>query len=493
LETPPVAKAPSAENTPLIVKRYLPWLVAIALFMEHLNATILNTAVPAIANSLEVTPLSLKAVVSSYILSLAVGIPVSGWMADRFGTRRVFFSAVAIFTFASILCGLAQSVPMLVAARILQGIGAAMMLPVGRIAIVRTFPKSELLAAMNFVIIPALIGPLLGPTVGGLIVHWLPWQAIFFVNVPIGIIALWLIHRHMPDYRSDNPPPLDVIGFVLFGCGIALLSWVLEIFGEHYLDATLIGILLGLSFALLAAYGLHTRDKRHPLLQLALFKIRTFRVAVAGGFVTRFGLGGMPFLLPLLYQVGLGFPAWQSGLLMMPSAAAAMFMKVISIRVLKQFGYRPVLIINTLLIGITIMLYATIDSSTAIYWIISISLAQGLFNSLQFSSMNSMAFADVSSRQASMASTIASSVQQLSISFGLAFASIIAGLFLDDVPQSDRAAVTDALHNAFIALGCLTIISSLSFWSLRKNDGDNVSRGVEEVERTKELDNAALR
>lgn len=493
METPPVAKAPSAENTPLIVKRYLPWLVAIALFMEHLNATILNTAVPAIANSLEVTPLSLKAVVSSYILSLAVGIPVSGWMADRFGTRRVFFSAVAIFTFASILCGLAQSVPMLVAARILQGIGAAMMLPVGRIAIVRTFPKSELLAAMNFVIIPALIGPLLGPTVGGLIVHWLPWQAIFFVNVPIGIIALWLIHRHMPDYRSDNPPPLDVIGFVLFGCGIALLSWVLEIFGEHYLDATLIGILLGLSFALLAAYGLHTRDKRHPLLQLALFKIRTFRVAVAGGFVTRFGLGGMPFLLPLLYQVGLGFPAWQSGLLMMPSAAAAMFMKVISIRLLKQFGYRPVLIINTLLIGITIMLYATIDSSTAIYWIISISLAQGLFNSLQFSSMNSMAFADVSSRQASMASTIASSVQQLSISFGLAFASIIAGLFLDDVPQSDRAAVTDALHNAFIALGCLTIISSLSFWSLRKNDGDNVSRGVEEVERTKELDNAALR
>jgi EmrB/QacA subfamily drug resistance transporter len=493
LETPPVAKAPSAENTPLIVKRYLPWLVAIALFMEHLNATILNTAVPAIANSLEVTPLSLKAVVSSYILSLAVGIPVSGWMADRFGTRRVFFSAVAIFTFASILCGLAQSVPMLVAARILQGIGAAMMLPVGRIAIVRTFPKSELLAAMNFVIIPALIGPLLGPTVGGLIVHWLPWQAIFFVNVPIGIIALWLIHRHMPDYRSDNPPPLDVIGFVLFGCGIALLSWVLEIFGEHYLDATLIGILLGLSFALLAAYGLHTRDKRHPLLQLALFKIRTFRVAVAGGFVTRFGLGGMPFLLPLLYQVGLGFPAWQSGLLMMPSAAAAMFMKVISIRVLKQFGYRPVLIINTLLIGSTIMMYSLVDSSTAIYWIISISLAQGLFNSLQFSSMNSMAFADVSSRQASMASTIASSVQQLSISFGLAFASIIAGLFLDDVPQSDRAAVTDALHNAFIALGCLTIISSLSFWSLRKNDGDNVSRGVEEVERTKELDNAALR
>lgn len=464
------------------IKRYLPWVVAIALFMEHLNATILNTAIPAIAASLDVTPLSLKAVVTSYVLSLAVGIPVSGWMADRFGTRRVFGAAVGIFTLASILCGLAWNAPMLVAARILQGIGAAMMLPVGRLAIVRTFPKSELLAAMNFVIIPALIGPLLGPTIGGLIVHWLPWQAIFLVNVPVGLVALWMIKNHMPDYRSGNSPPLDIIGLVLFGCGIALLSWVLEIFGEHFLDATLVGILLGLSFSLLAAYGWHARHHIHPLLQLSLFKTRTFRVAVAGGFITRLGLGGMPFLLPLFYQIGLGFPAWQSGLLMMPAAAAAMFMKVISIRVLKNFGYRSVLIVNTLMIGLTIMLFATVDRATAIGWIVAISLAQGFFNSLQYSSMNSMAYADVSDEQASMASTIASSLQQLSISFGLAFASIVAGWYLGDVSQSNQLAVTNALHYAFITLGCLTIISSLSFWSLRKNDGDNISRGVNQAD-----------
>ncbi|MEN0036868.1 MAG: DHA2 family efflux MFS transporter permease subunit [Cellvibrio sp.] len=464
------------------VKRYLPWVVAIALFMEHLNATILNTAIPAIAASLDVTPLSLKAVVTSYVLSLAVGIPVSGWMADRFGTRRVFGAAVGIFTLASIICGLAWNAPMLVAARILQGIGAAMMLPVGRLAIVRTFPKSELLAAMNFVIIPALIGPLLGPTIGGLIVHWLPWQAIFLVNVPVGLVALWMIKNHMPDYRSGNSPPLDIIGLVLFGCGIALLSWVLEIFGEHFLDATLVGILLGLSFSLLAAYGWHARHHIHPLLQLSLFKTRTFRVAVAGGFITRLGLGGMPFLLPLFYQIGLGFPAWQSGLLMMPAAAAAMFMKVISIRLLKNFGYRSVLIVNTLMIGFTIMLFATVDQATAIWWIVAISLAQGFFNSLQYSSMNSMAYADVSDEQASMASTIASSLQQLSISFGLAFASIVAGWYLGDVSQSNQLAVTNALHYAFITLGCLTIISSLSFWSLRKNDGDNVSRGVNQAD-----------
>src|SRR5476651_1708181 len=182
------------------VKSYLPWLVATALFMEQLDSTIINTAVPAMAASLHVTPLSLKAVITSYILSLAVGIPVSGWMADRFGTRRVFMSAVAIFTLASILCGLSLNSPMLVAARLLQGIGAAMMMPVGRLTIIRTFPKSELLAAMNFVIIPALIGPLLGPTVGGLIVHWLSWREIFFVNVPVGLTALYLAHRYMPDY-----------------------------------------------------------------------------------------------------------------------------------------------------------------------------------------------------------------------------------------------------------------------------------------------------
>src|SRR5450755_2937560 len=250
------------------VKSYLPWLVATALFMEQLDSTIINTAVPAMAASLHVTPLSLKAVITSYILSLAVGIPVSGWMADRFGTRRVFTIAVAIFTISSMLCGLAVSAPMLVATRILQGIGAAMMMPVGRLAIIRTFPKSELLVAMNFVIIPALIGPLLGPTVGGLIVHWLSWREIFFVNVPMGIVALLIIYRHMPDYHGDAPRPLDIVGLVLFGSGTALLSWLLEIFGEHSIDVTSAGVLFLLSMSLLLAYGWHAQQLPYPLLRL---------------------------------------------------------------------------------------------------------------------------------------------------------------------------------------------------------------------------------
>ncbi|MEV4781661.1 DHA2 family efflux MFS transporter permease subunit [Burkholderia sp. LMU1-1-1.1] len=459
-------------------KRYLPWVVATALFMEQLDSTIVNTAIPSMAVSLQVTPLSLKAVVTSYILSLAVAIPISGWMADRFGTRRVFMSAVAIFTVASVLCGLSVNSPMLVAARLLQGLGAAMMMPVGRLAIIRTFPKAELLAAMNFVIIPALIGPLLGPTVGGLIVHWLTWRDIFFVNVPVGLAAIFLAHRYMPDYRGDSVRPPDLIGLVLFGTGVALLSWLLEIFGEHKLDATSATVLLLIACSLLAAYVWHAQDAKFPLLRLTLFKIRTFRVSVAGGFVTRIGVGGLPFLLPLLYQLGLGLPAWQSGLLMMPSAAAAMGMKFISARVLARFGYRQVLTVNTLLIGLTIGMFSLVHQGTPLYVIVMISLCLGFFNSLQFSSMNSIAYADIDNADSSMASTIASSMQQLSMSFGLAAGSLITGWFLGDLPQSNRLALTSALHYAFITLAVLTMLSSLTFRSLRKEDGESLSKGA---------------
>ena len=461
------------------VKRYLPWVVATALFMEQLDSTIVNTAVPAMAASLHVTPLSLKAVVTSYILSFAVCIPISGWMADRIGTRRVFAWAVALFTLSSMLCGMSVNVPMLVAARILQGIGAAMMMPVGRLAVIRTFPKPELLAAMNFIIIPALIGPLLGPTVGGLIVHWLSWREIFFVNVPVGLVALWLIQRHMPDYHGEAPRPLDVVGLVLFSAGTALLSWLLEVFGEHHLDVTSAAILLLLAMSLLAAYALHARHTAHPLLRLTLFRVRTFRVSVVGGFITRLGLGGLPFLLPLLYQLGLGLPAWESGLLMMPLAAAALGMKLIAPRILARHGYRKVLIVNTLMSGVAVSLFALVVRATPLPLIVLLGLAQGFFNSLQFTAMNSMAYADIDAADSSMASTIASSLQQLSMSFGLACGSLVAAWYLGDLSQDNQNAVSGALHHAFLTLGVLTTLSSLSslsFWTLRPEDGESVSR-----------------
>ena len=457
------------------IKRFMPWLVAVALFMENLDATIVNTAVPTMAASLEVQPLSLKAVLTSYTLCLAVFIPISGWMADKFGTKRVFTWAVSLFTLGSLACGLSLSIPMLVASRVIQGIGGAMMTPVGRLALVRTFPRSEMLAAMNFVVIPALIGPLLGPFCGGLIVHWLPWRMIFFVNLPIGLLGLWLIKRHMPDYRDAAVAPLDGRGFILFGGGIALLSYVLEIFGEHRLPPGPILALLAVSLALLGAYYWHGRRVPNPVMRLTLFDIRTFNVAVLGGIVTRLGIGGMPFLLPLLYQIGMGFPAWQAGLLTMPQAVAAITMKMMSKSILARLGHRQVLLTNTVLFGATIAVFSFIGPGTPVWCILLLSFTQGFFSALQFTSMNTLVYADITDRDASMANSIASTAQMMALSFGVAFASLLAGWFIGRIPQSDTANFVRALHHSYLALGAVTVLSSLIFWRLQPNDGNNVS------------------
>jgi EmrB/QacA subfamily drug resistance transporter len=456
-------------------KRYLPWLVAVALFMENLDATIVNTAVPRMAVNLGVEPLSLKAVLTSYTLCLAVFIPISGWMSDRFGTRRVFALAMMLFMLGSLACGLAPNVPMLVAARIVQGVGGAMMTPVGRTALVRTFPRSEMLTAMNFVTIPALIGPLMGPFLGGVIVQWLHWRVIFFINLPVALTGLWLQRRHMPDFREDLTPPLDRIGFLLFGSGIALVSYVLEIFGGHTHSVSSIGMLLTASAVLLCAYAWHARRIAAPVLALALLRIRTFRVSVIGGFVTRLGFGGMPFLLPLLYQIGMGFPAWQAGLLTMPQAVSAIGMKVLSKPLLARFGHRSVLIVNTVLLGLTMAVFTQIGPGTPVWRILILSFCQGFFSSIQFSSMNSLTYADVADRDASKASSIASTAQQMSLSFGVASASLITAWFLGHVDQTNPAQVVPALHKAFCAMGIMTVISSLTFWGLRGADGANVS------------------
>ena len=348
-------------------RELLPWLVAVAFFMQALDTTILNTAVPSIARALGVAPLSMKSVLSSYSLSLAVFIPVSGWMANRFGTRRVFGGAIALFAAASLLCGLARNIHYLVAFRILQGCGGAMMVPVGRLTLVRSFPKSELVRAMSFVAIPGLVGPMLGPVAGGFITGYLHWSVIFYLNVPIGIAGLWLVYRYLPEYRNEHTPPLDVAGLLLFSSGIALLSYVLEVFGEHRLGAPQVVALLGLAVALLLAYGLRSAGVLQPLLQLALFRIRTFRAAVGGSFFTRIAIGGVPFLFPLLYQVGLGYTPIQSGLLMMPQAAAAISLKVLTPRILARFGYRAVLVSNTVVLGVLIGLFATIGAATPVW------------------------------------------------------------------------------------------------------------------------------
>lgn len=466
-----VQPTPAPDQT----RRFMPWLVAGALFMEGLDSTIVNTAVPTMAASLQVPPLSLKGVLTSYTLCLAVFIPISGWMADRFGTRRVFLWAVSLFTLGSLFCGLALNTPMLVAARVLQGIGGSMMTPIGRLALVRTYPKSEMLVAMNYVVIPALMGPLLGPFTGGLIVHWLPWRTIFFVNLPIGLLGLWMIRRHMPDYRNPAVAGLDRVGFVLFGAGIALLSYALEIFGEHGLPAGSLALLFGGAVTLLLFYGWHERRTARPVISLALFRIRTFSIAVLGGIITRLGVGGTPFLLPLLYQIGLGYEPWQAGLLTMPQAVAAIIMKVMSKSLLERFGHRQILIGNTVCFGLTLAVFALIGPGTPVWLILALSFTQGLFSALQFTSMNTLVYADIPDRDASMANSIALTAQMMSWSFGTALASLLTAFYLGGRPQSDHAVFIGALHLSFLTLGALTILSSLMFWRLRPNDGNNVS------------------
>ena len=458
------------------VKQLLPWLVAVAFFMQALDTTILNTAVPAIAKALTVTPLSMKAVLASYTLSLAVFIPISGWMADRFGTRRVFASAIGIFTLGSLLCGLSVNIHVLVACRVLQGCGGALMVPVGRLTLIRTFAKSELIRAMSFVAIPGLIGPMLGPIAGGLIVAYLHWRMIFFINLPIGLLGLYVVWRHLPDYREKETHRLDLPGLLLFGCGIGLLSYVLEVFGEHTLSWPAIAGLLAISAALLVAYGLRATRTPFPLLRLTLFGIRTFRAAVSGSFFTRLGIGGIPFLFPLLYQVGLGFTPIESGLLMVPQAAAAMSLKMIMPRILRIFGYRQVLVMNTVALGLMILSFATIGQGTSVWIIVPQVFVYGFLTSLQYTSMNTLAYADVGEAEASSASTIASTGQQMSISFGVAVSSLAAAFFVPDRLHTSGPEIIAGIHRAFLALGGWTILSTLVFRELKKDDGDNVSQ-----------------
>lgn len=455
--------------------KLLPWLVAVAYFMESLDTTILNTAVPVIAEALDVEPLSLKSVLSSYTLSLAVFIPISGWLADRFGTRRVFASAIGLFSLGSLLCGLATSVNALVAFRILQGFGGAMMVPVGRLTLVRTFAKSELVRVISFVAIPALIGPLLGPLAGGLIVGYFHWRVIFFVNVPIGLVGLYMVRRYLPDYREPTHP-LDTVGLILFGSGVALLSYVLEVFGDHTLGAREILGLLALSLLLLAGYGVHASRIPYPLLSLGLFRIRTFRASVIGGLVTRLGVGGVPFLLPLLYQVGLGFTPVQSGMLIMPQALTAMSLKLTMPKILTRFGYRAVLISNTILLGALIAMFAAVGPGTPAWLIVVQAACFGFISSMQFTSMNTLVFADVADAKASAASSIASAMQQMALSFGVAFASLTTALFVPGRFESTPADMVSGLHKAFLVLGAMTVFSTAIFRQLKPMDGDSVSR-----------------
>lgn len=398
--------------------RLVPLIVASALFMENLDSTVIVTALPAMARDLGTSPLHLSLAITSYLLALAVLIPASGWLADRFGGRGVFSTGIALFALGSLCCALSGSLGELVAARVLQGAGGSMMTPVGRLVLVRSVEKGELVRATAWLTVPALIGPLIGPPLGGLITTYASWRWIFLLNLPIALLGLVLVHRFIPELRADRPPPFDWRGLGLVAGGLLAAVIAFEAIGRSVLPPAAIVALLAIGALLLTLYARHAASTASPLLDLTLLRLVTFRTAVMGGFLFRIGIGAIPVLLPLMLQVGFGLDPLRSGLLTFAAAAGALTMKTSAATILRRLGFRRVLIGNTLLAAAGIAAIALFGPQTPHWVIFAVLLLGGFFRSLQFTSINTIAYAEVESLRMSRATSFASAAQQLSLSVG---------------------------------------------------------------------------
>ena len=405
--------------------RVVPLIVAVALFMENMDSTVIATSLPAIARALGTDPLALKLAVTSYLLALAICIPASGWTADRFGARHVFRIAIGVFVLGSIGCALSRSLEEFVLARIVQGMGGAMMTPVGRLILVRSIDKRLLVHAMSLVTIPALVGPICGPPLGGFITTYASWHWIFIINVPIGLAGLAMATRYIPDVRAERPAPFDFVGFILSGLGIGGLAFGLSVMGLEFLPIGVVAALLGVGAASAAAYIVYARHKAAPILDLGLLKLPTFRASIFGGFLFRLGIGALPFLLPLLLQIGFDLTPFQSGLITFTGALGSMFMKAAVAGVLRRLGYRPVLVYNSLLSAAFLAACASFVPGMPFAAMIVILLSGGFFRSLQFTSINTLAYAEIEPQLMSRATTLVSVAQQLSLSTGVAVGALV--------------------------------------------------------------------
>ncbi|WP_256012111.1 MFS transporter [Desertivirga xinjiangensis] len=458
-------------QTPGSTKKLLPIILATAIFMQMLDSTILNTSLPAIARDLNESPLDMQNAIISYVLTLAVFMPVSGFLADKFGTKRVFIFALVLFGAGSLFCSLSQNLTQLVIARMVQGVGGSLMTPVGKLALIRTFPKQELLKAMNFAIIPALIGPVLGPLVGGYMVDYLSWHWIFLINIPIALLGVALSLRFMPDYKSPIID-FDLKGFLIFAAASLLLSIGLELFGNTvHVTPVLLVLLAG--FLMFYFYYRHASTDENPIFPLNLFKVRTFRVGILGNLATRLGISAIPLLLPMMIQIAYGRSAVTSGWIVAPMAITAMFGKSAVIRILNRFGYRATLMTNTFVIGLLICSMAIPPVHTSIYWYMPIIAVLGFFNSIQFTAMNTISIADLRQYHTSSGNSLVSVNQQLAIGFGVAFGLIVLKIFQGDVKLIDNE-IHNAFRYTFLVVGFLTIMSGLIFRRLHFKDGDNM-------------------
>jgi EmrB/QacA subfamily drug resistance transporter len=450
----------------------LPLIVACALFMENLDSTVISTALPAIAKDFGASPIHLKLALTSYLLSLAIFIPTSGWLADRFGARTVFRLAIIVFTTGSIACGFSSSMPELIAARIVQGIGGSLMVPVGRLIILRSIPKHEFVGAIAWLSMPALMGPVFGPPLGGFITTYFHWRWIFWINIPVGVLGFVLATLYVPAIFGDRRVPFDTTGFFLSAGGLSALVTGSTVLGLDLLPMPIILVLLTTGALLLYLYVRHSRRSAAPILDLSLLKIPTFRHSVAGASLFRIGVGASPFLLPLFFQVGFGMTPFGSGLVTFASAVGAFCMKALAPPILRRFGFRQTLLVNTFFGAICIALPAIFSTATPVAAMFAALLASGFFRSLQFTAVSALSFADIPQDKMSRATTMTSVCQQIALSLGISLGamSLEATIHITGQPLGP-----DSFWPAFLLIATIAMISIFPLIKLKPGAGREMS------------------
>lgn len=473
-------------------ERLIPLIVATALFMENMDSTVIATSLPAIATDLGTSPLTLKLAITSYLLSLAVFIPASGWTADRFGARNVFSAAILVFLAGSIGCALSSSITEFVLARILQGVGGAMMTPVGRLVLLRTIDKKVLVNAMAWLTTPALIGPVIGPPLGGFITTYFTWHWIFLINIPIGLVGVVMALRFIPPIRSDKPERFDLIGLVLAGIGLAGLAFGLSVAGLNLLPWPMVLALVVTGAVAMALYLRHARRTASPVLDFSLLRLTTMYSSIVGGFIFRLGIGALPFLLPLLMQIGFGLSPFQSGLVTFGSAVGAMGMKTLAARIIRTFGFRNILTANALVSAFFLGACAFFTPQTPLPLILIILIVGGFFRSLQFTAINTIAYAEVEQAQMSRATTLVSVNQQLAISAGVAVGALSVETTMV-LRHAETLAAAD-FWPAFLVVSLSTAASALLFFRLPSDAGHEISgRKVSEIASRRRAESAAVK
>lgn len=471
-------------NTPLSARernaiRMIPFIVGCALFMQMLDSTVVATALPAMAVSLGSTVVHMNVAITSYLLAVAVFVPISGWAADRFGAKRVFIAAILLFTLSSVACAASQSIAQLVVSRVVQGLAGAMMVPVGRIILLRKIPKTELLKAMAFLSLPALLGPIIGPPLGGFLVTYASWHWIFLINIPVGILGIALIMYYIQDDYPVTAPRLDWIGFILSAVSLATLVTGFEAMGHQSMAWSELLLLVGVGLACGLLYIWHARRIDHPIIDLSLLRTPTFAISTLGGNLCRFAVGASPFLLAILLQVGFGLSPFSAGMITFTSAVGAMIMKFVATPIIQHFGFKRVLIFNALLTGAFIALCGFFRADTPIWIMATILIIGGFFRSLQFTAVNTLTYADLGSQDMSRASSFAAMAQQLGISLGVACAAVTLNLSMSWRGGSELALI-DIIWG-FMVIGLITAASAISFSRLPADAGDHLNKNKRKV------------